>query len=162
MASHRALLPADAPSLRDLVPQLPAAITIDGEEAEHLVVVRRAEVGEPVELIDGHGGIAHGRVTAMQRSKKAPTITIELATISTLSEPACQITIWSAIPKGDRSATMIDMLAQVGAHAWAPLHTARGVVEASDHKASRLHRVATEASKQSGRPWHLQDRKSVV
>jgi 16S rRNA (uracil1498-N3)-methyltransferase len=156
MASHRAILPPDAPPRADLAAGLPASITLDREEAEHLVVVRRAEIGEPVELIDGQGMLAKGIVTALHRSKKSPTITIEITSIASLPPPACQITIWSAIPKGDRSSTMIDMLAQIGAHAWAPLATARGIVEASDHKASRLHRVASEASKQSGRPWHLQ------
>jgi 16S rRNA (uracil1498-N3)-methyltransferase len=156
MASHRATISPHALSLQALASQLPASITLDGEEAEHLVVVRRAELGEPVELLDGQGSLAQGTISSLHRSKKSPTITLDLTSIHSLPVPACQITIWSAIPKGDRSATMIDMLAQLGALAWAPLHTARGVVEASDHKSARLQRVATEASKQSGRPWHLQ------
>jgi 16S rRNA (uracil1498-N3)-methyltransferase len=47
---------------------------------------------------------------------------------------------------------MIDQLAQAGAAVWRPLLTERS---AADAKLDRLTRIATEASKQSGRPWHM-------
>ena len=67
-----------------------------------------------------------------------------------------RVHVHSATPKGGRVDEMIDALSQVGAAAWSPLRTARGVVDPRDTKMERLERIAIEASKQCGRAWKLE------
>jgi 16S rRNA (uracil1498-N3)-methyltransferase len=64
--------------------------------------------------------------------------------------------VWSATPKGPRAAELIEQLSQVGAAAWRPLMTERGVVDPGDVKVERLRRVALESAKQCGRAWVME------
>ena len=129
-------------------------LTIDGDEAWHAVAVKRVQTGDTIELLDGRGTVATATITSTDKRKREARVALQVETVANHPPTSPRLEIWSAVPKADRAAQMIDQLAQAGAAVWRPLITERSVTDA-DHKADRLHRIAVEASKQCGRPWHL-------
>ena len=130
------------------------SLIITGDEAWHAVMVKRLQAGDTVELLDGRGIVATAKVTSTDKHKRDAQITLNVQSVSAHPPTSPRVEVWSAVPKADRASQMIDQLAQAGAAVWRPLIAERSVTDA-DHKAERLHRIATEASKQCGRPWHL-------
>lgn len=131
------------------------SIDVAGDEAAHTLLVKRFDVGDRFEVLDGHGGIADATITAAGKVKRDPYMTLELRNVRTLARVEPVIEVCSAVPKGDRAAQLIDQLAQVGAASWRALETDHGVAEAGNHKLDRFARIAREASKQCGRAWLL-------
>lgn len=150
---HRILLKSDQDPLLDL--HHPLIIT--GEEARHTVRVRRARLGEPVELLDAAGGRGHGRIESIVLHRRGdPELLIALERLTHEPPPRPRIEVCAAAPKGDRLETMIEQLGQVGASAWRPLLADRSVVDPSLRRLDRLRRIALESIKQSGRAWPLE------
>ena len=147
MSVHRVFHPAP-------LPDPGKTVVIEGDEARH-AAVKRAEPGEAVELLDGSGGTASGRVLTCDGGKQASlSIAIDSVTRRDPVHPALHV--WSATPKRDRADQLIDQLSQIGAPSWSPLATRRGVVDPRDTKLERLQRVAVESMKQCGRTHLLQ------
>ena len=119
------------------------------------MAVKRVQAGDRVELLDGRGGVAAALVTATDKRKRDASVHLRIESFSLVDPVSPAVEVWSAVPKADRAAQMIDQLAQAGAALWRPLIAERSVTDA-DHKAERLQRIAAEASKQCGRAWHLQ------
>ncbi len=151
MADHRVLLETLSSAA------LGACIDIAGDEAHHLTRVKRLEAGAPIELLDGRGLRASAiieRTTKTRGGEWLVSARIEGLTREAPISP--RVEVWASSPKGDRLSSMIDGLSQVGAAAWAPLHTTRTIVDPRDHKLERLVRITAEAAKQSGRAWTLE------
>ena len=66
--------------------------------------------------------------------------------------------IASAVPKGDRLSTMLQMLSQLGVRVWQPLVLEHSVVRRVDPEAARLRRILVESAKLARRPWLLEIR----
>lgn len=141
------------------IPPPGRSLAIEGDEAAHALRVKRLHPGDTLALLDGCGVTALARVEqpdAHSPSRRAPTVlrlTITDRTEHPLPSPALEV--FTATPKGARPDDLIDQLSQVGAAAWAPLHTDRGVVDPRPAKLDRLERIARESAKQCGRPWLL-------
>lgn len=133
-------------------------MTIEGDEADHAVAVKRLAPGEPVELLDGIGGVASARVELARprRGKHPAALVVVVSACGRVERQGPPVHLCSATPKGDRLAGMIDQLSQVGAWSWRPLATARGVVEPQDAKLDRQARIAAAAGKQCGRAHFLE------
>ncbi|MEZ6241969.1 MAG: RsmE family RNA methyltransferase [Phycisphaerales bacterium] len=128
------------------------ALRVEGEEAHHALRVRRVRVGEAVELFDAQGGVAPGRLA--DADSRGRWLDLELTgPVERRGAPTPWVELVCPAPKGDRLATMIDQLSQLGVASWRPLTTRRSVVEPRDAKLERLTRVALEAAKQCGRAW---------
>jgi len=136
-------------------PAAGATFTIVGDEAWHAVAVKRVQPGDRVELLDGRGGVAAALVTATDKRKRDASVQVRIERVSHADPVSPRVEVWSAVPKADRAGQMIDQLAQTGAALWRPLVADRSVTEV-DHKVERLQRIATEASKQCGRAWHME------
>lgn len=156
------LQPRSNPVHRIFHPELPAGpgpgLTISGEEAHHAARVKRAEPGDAVQLLDGRGTVADAAITDINKDRRSGEWTLHLTITALRHVPpvAPRLEVWASSPKGARLEAMIDGLSQSGAAAWAPLRTARTVVEPRETKLDRMHRLAAEASKQCGRAWHLE------
>jgi 16S rRNA (uracil1498-N3)-methyltransferase len=137
------------------LPTSPASIQVDGDDAAHTLLVKRMDVGDRLEVLDGLGGIALGTITHATKAKRHAHMALDLTNIRRLPPAQPIIHVCSAVPKGDRAAQLIDQLAQVGAASWRALDTDHGVAEAGNHKLDRFARIAREASKQCGRAWLL-------
>jgi 16S rRNA (uracil1498-N3)-methyltransferase len=119
-------------------------VALDPAEIRHAAGARRLRDGDEVLLFDGHGLTAAARLAEHGRG-------CILLSTARQQPPEPHVTIAAAVPKGDRSAVMVDMATQLGMRAFLPLRCQRSVVEASGALIERLRRVALEACKQSHR-----------
>lgn len=127
------------------LPQEEGVVALTGEEARH-ASARRLREGEAVTLFDGRGGVADGVVCG-----RGPTVTVR--TRREAPPPSPLVEIATALPKGDRFATLLGMATQLGMAAFIPLACSRSVVRASPAAEQRWRRLCLEACKQSRRAW---------
>jgi 16S rRNA (uracil1498-N3)-methyltransferase len=129
-------------------PPVDGRARLDGDEARHLIRVRRVGVGESVEVFDGRGSGYRAEVVAVGRDR------VELAILGP-SPPgrvaACRLTLASAVPKGDRFDWLVEKATELGVARLIPLGTERSVVDPRSAKLDRLRRVVVEAAKQCRR-----------
>ncbi len=123
-------------------------LTLHPDDAHHLFRVLRIRDGESVTVSDGHGSWLETVVTGQAlRPVGEPT----------LEPQGSQLTIASAIPKGDRAEWMVQKLTEVGVAEIVLLHCDRSVVRWEGDRGSRqlerARRVAKEAAMQSRRVW---------
>ena len=128
-----------------------AVVEVIGEEARHAVVVRRTQVGERVELVDGRGRRGVGQVVSASKSAMG----VRLASVVDEPAPAPLLTVVQALPKGDRGELAVEVLTEVGADEVVPWAATRCVaVWKGDRAAKSLAKwrsTAREAAKQSRR-----------
>jgi 16S rRNA (uracil1498-N3)-methyltransferase len=129
------------------------AVTLDGDEGRHAVVVKRIRVGEQVALTDGAGTTA--TVTVTGTGKADLTATVDA--VRTLEPEMPRVVVVQAIPKGDRGELAVEMLTEVGVDVIVPWAAARCVaVWKGDRAAKSLAKwrtTAREAAKQARRSW---------
>jgi 16S rRNA (uracil1498-N3)-methyltransferase len=132
------------------VEALPAdggAVELDDVEAQHLAGARRLRDGDPLIAFDGSGRTANGILRAGNRRDP---LRVELER-PTPHPPPPAIHLASAVPKGDRLATLLDMVTQLGIVSFRPLACRHGVAGFSAGKHDRFRRIVIEACKQSRR-----------
>ena len=123
-------------------------LCLRGEELHHLRV-RRCQVGEVIEVIDGRGGFYSVRVEAIEPDLAAGVI---LARIPERGESGVDLRLACALIKGDRFDTAVEKATEIGVRTIVPLKCKRSVArDASKAKLKRWRRIAQAAAKQSGR-----------
>jgi 16S rRNA (uracil1498-N3)-methyltransferase len=125
-------------------------IPLQGKEAWHALGVRRVAEGDSIKLIDGHGKIGEAIVEQLE-SKHAASIRVVKTEF--IDRPAPDIILATAIAKGDRQSTLLDMATQLGISAWQPLLCERSVSKVGKNSFERWQRICLEACKQSGSAW---------
>ncbi len=125
-------------------------VRVEGDEAHHALRVKRVRVGEGVEVFNGAGAVAAGRIAEAGRSNLTVQLT-EAVRMSPRSRP--WIEVWACPPKGSHLDLLVDGLAQVGAGSLTLLRTPWSQPMPSASRMSRLERIAVESSKQCGRAW---------
>lgn len=133
-------------------PDLPAegeTAQLAEQETRHASAARRMRVGDAVGLIDGYGT----RASAVVQSVARQTLTLLVSERRRVPPPAVPIVVASAVPKGERFRTMIDMLTQIGVIGIVPLLCERSTVQPKGSAVDRWRRVAIEACKQSRNPF---------
>jgi 16S rRNA (uracil1498-N3)-methyltransferase len=129
-------------------PVVDGRLTLTGEEAHHLIRVRRVVPGELVTVFDGRGAAFRAEVREVGRDR---------AELIVVGEPvadrpaACVLTLATAVPKGDRFDWLVEKATELGVARLVPLITERSVVDPRGGKLDRLRRRVIEASKQCGR-----------
>jgi 16S rRNA (uracil1498-N3)-methyltransferase len=101
-----------------------------------------------VELFDGLGFATSAEVAAVGRDR------VELRPVGVpLADrvPPVQITLATALPKGERCDWLVEKATELGIARLVPLRTERSVVDPRAAKLDRLRRLVIEASKQCGR-----------
>jgi len=123
-------------------------LTLQPDDAHHLFRVLRLRDGECVTASDGCGG---WRPTEVAGHSLRPVGE------STLEPAVPQLTIASAIPKGDRAEWMVQKLTEIGVSEIVLLHCDRSAVrwegDRAERQTVRARRVAREAAMQSRRVW---------
>ena len=137
-------------------PLVPGPLEIGGEEAHHAIRVKRVTRGDAIEVLDGRGRVGAGVIKETVKERDAWTLKVEIEAAREEPPARPRVEVLSASPKGPRLSELIDGLSQVGAASWSLLETDRGVSEPGAARLDRLKRIAVEASKQSGRAWHLE------
>ncbi len=129
------------------------SVTLAPDEARHLVA-RRLRVGDPLVVFDGLGHTAPARIESLGK----PSTRVRVDAIVEVARPDSTFVLASAIPKGDRLSTMLQMLSQLGLVCWQPLVLQDSAVRKLDPTSSRLIRILIESCKVSRRAWRLEVR----
>ena len=117
-------------------------------ETRHAGAARRIRVGDAIGLIDGKGMRGTGIVETVARRK----LTVTIKERTRVKPPVLSLYIASAVPKGERFRTMIDVLTQIGVAGIVPLICDRSAVKPKSSSLDRWQRIAIEACKQSRNP----------
>ncbi|HCK76923.1 MAG TPA: hypothetical protein DHW07_07230 [Gammaproteobacteria bacterium] len=124
---------------------------LEGAEAAHAVRARRLRIYDSVYVFDGAGRIAVARINDVTQRPLQVHLVIDQHKHRPSS--AARIHLFSALPKGDRQATMLDMATQLGMTDYTPLRCERSVSQPRPSAYDRWHRLLIESCKQSHRPW---------
>ena len=130
----------------------PTAVELDGPEAHHLLHVLRAKVGDRLGLFNGGGDEALAEIVSI-RKRSAELRIVEAWTVP--RDPR-ELTIATAMPKGDRARWLIEKATELGVTRIIPLRTTRSVVEPGESKMDKLEQAVITACKQCGRSRLMQ------
>ncbi len=124
---------------------------ISGEDAAHITKSLRLKPGEEITLCDGSGLDYEGRIVSV-----GDPVEVEIFRRSpSVSEPKCRITLFQALPKGDKMEFIIQKSVELGAAEIVPVLTSRCVsrpdAKSMAKKLERYRKIAAEAAKQCGR-----------
>lgn len=99
-------------------------LLLGGAEGRHAGVVQRRAVGELIDVVDGEGLRASGRISAVTADG------VELLVESLVTEPVAspRIVLVQALAKGDRDELAIEAATEVGVDAVVPWQAERSVV----------------------------------
>lgn len=143
---------ADAPFFYcpDLA-ELGTTLTLSPEEARH-AAAQRLRVGDAITLFDGTGRGARAHIASFGGRGRDVAVTVD----ERFDAPPAPIPLmlYSALPKGERQATLLDMATQLGMTHFTPLVCERSIVQPGDGWQTRAQRICVEACKQSRR-WHM-------
>ena len=129
-------------------PLVPGPIQLDGAEAHHLAGVRRFRVGDTVVLFNGDGAEYPATVTEVAKR----SVLLDISERRTTSvEVDREVEVAAPLPKGDRTAFLIEKLTELGVTSFVPLRCERSVIDPGVGKLEKLERAVVEASKQCGR-----------
>ena len=126
-------------------------LVVRGDEHHYLSHVRRAKVGDPVELFDGRGRRAAATITKL--ASDATTLAVESPALITSKPPYVRALV--PLIKGDRMDTCLEKLVEVGVDAIVVWSATRSVVrlepERKDARLAKYHAAVQAAARQSGR-----------
>jgi 16S rRNA (uracil1498-N3)-methyltransferase len=142
----------------DALPAAGLAWMLSREEAKHATGSKRLAPGDAVVLFDGRGRIARallGSHAGAERGRDGamPVVVERLETVERSDAAGRRVHLASALPKGDRLATLVDMTTQLAVASFTPLRCERSVVAESEHRAERMRRIQIEACKQARCAW---------
>lgn len=124
---------------------------VRGDEHHYLSHVRRARVGDAIELVDGRGRRAAATITAI--ANDATTITVGAPETIQSKPPVVRALI--PLIKGDRMDTCLEKLVEVGVDHVVVFGAERSVVrleaERRDGRLAKYHAAVQAAARQSGR-----------
>jgi len=126
-------------------------VELSGQNAEHLRVLR-VRPGEEIIVSDGRGLDARCIVERMERGNWI--LRVE-ETYPSKGEASVAVTVYAALPKGDKAETIVQKAVELGAADITFFLSSRCVSRpdprAADGKIARLRKVAEAAAMQSGR-----------
>ena len=128
--------------------QIGAEARLADSEAHHFLHVMRGGVGDRVTLFDGTGREFEAEV--VEKSRRDVTLALH-AGQEVDREPAVELTLGVALPKGDRQKVLVEKLTELGVARLVPLATERSVAAPKASGLEKLRRAVIEASKQCGR-----------
>lgn len=124
---------------------------ITGEDASHITRSLRLRPGEELTLCDGSGFDYRARIL----ETGDPVVLEVLEKLPSVTEPRAAITLFQALPKGDKMEFIIQKSVELGVRRIVPLMTSRCVSrpdpKSMEKKLVRYRKIAAEAAKQSGR-----------
>lgn len=128
-------------------------VLIEGDDAKHLVTVRRALPGDRIVVSDGCGEVAELFLDAVDRTRVAGHIIRKWS----VPRPSPTLTIIQAVTKVAKLELIIQKLVEVGVDRVCVVTSDRSVVrpkgDRRDKAAERLTSIGLEAAKQSHRAW---------
>ena len=125
-------------------------VAIEGDEGRHAATVRRLRLGETVDVCDGAGLRATGRISDVART----SVTVDVDSVIQEEPDAVTLIVVQAIAKGDRAEMAIEMATELGAAVIVPWQAQHSVATWTPGKSlDRWRRSVREAAKQSRRAF---------
>ena len=121
----------EAAALQDCA--LGDSYTLDGDEGFHAATVRRIDVGQMLDVVDGDGLRVRGSV--IERAKKSLTLRVE--EIIHEASPSVRLILVQALSTGGRDEMAIEMATEVGVDAVIPWQANRSEVRWKGEKAAK-------------------------
>ncbi len=128
-------------------------VQITGDDAHHIARSLRMAVGQHITICDMQGSEYACELLRFDDDK---TVTARIISVAPMQvEPPMMVTLFQALPKGDKLDTIIQKGVECGVARIVPFESANCVVrvkpEAEERKQERRVRIAAEAAKQCGR-----------
>ncbi|MBR3655339.1 MAG: 16S rRNA (uracil(1498)-N(3))-methyltransferase [Elusimicrobia bacterium] len=124
------------------------SFVIENEQFHYLSAVRRFSVGDEINIFDGLGNSYKARIDNIGKKSMQGTI----LSSKTLVLPETKISLYTAIPKGERFDWLIEKTSEIGVSKIVPIIYVRSVVkELSENKLERYKKISISASSQSWR-----------
>ena len=134
-----------------VAPLAAGELTVRGEEHHYVMRVRRARIGDSVELVDGEGHRAAATIVKITDSET----TFSVSAPETIPAAPPFIRVLVPLIMGDRMDTCLEKLVEVGADAIVVWPAARSVVKLEpdrrDARIAKYQAAVQAASRQSGR-----------
>ena len=128
-------------------------IRLFGEDAHHIARSLRMAVGDELTVCDMQGREYECTIESFEEDREV--LVRICSSRQSEREPLCRVSIFQALPKGDKLDTVIQKAVECGVDAVTPFESAHCIVrikpEAEDKKTDRRRRIALEAAKQCGR-----------
>lgn len=122
-------------------------VVLDPDEAAHAIKVRRMRIGDPIHVTNGEGILAQGVIGSL--TPKPASVSVEIDTILKQSPARITLTLASAVPKGERQSTLLDMSVQLGVNVYIPLDCEYSEVRFQSKMRERWERIMRSACKQA-------------
>lgn len=124
-----------------------------GEEGRHAAKVRRLQVGEWLDIVDGCGLRLRGEVTAVASS----SLRMRVCERVLEGAPCPKLVLVQALAKGGRDEQAIEAATEIGVDAVVPWQAQRSIVKwvgaKADKARAKWESVVVAAAKQSRRSW---------
>lgn len=133
-----------------LPPAAPASIRLADDESRHAGGSRRLRAGDPITLFNGDGLVGEGTIAA---TSDGTGLDVALTLVRRAAPPEPIVDVASALPKGDRIASLLEALGPLGARRFVPLTCERSIVAWSDSMRARAERVLVASCKQARQPF---------
>ncbi len=126
-------------------------LTIDGEEAKHILSVLRHGCGDMIDVVDGRGTKYRVLIEEVSRDFLEGKI---LSRKQMENEPVCRVTLAQSICRKERMDFVVEKATEIGVGAIIPLTTERSLIKVSGasrekKKIERWKRIAIAGMKQS-------------
>lgn len=134
----------------------PDVVALSSDDSRH-VAARRLRPGDAIVLFDGTGQIASAVIESIGRR----AVEVRVGGVENVPPPSDPWVLATAIPKGERLATMLPMLVQLGVPTWQPLVLEDSAVRDLDIHSPRIRRILVESAKLARHPWLLELREPL-
>jgi len=128
-----------------------SGVVLESDTAFHLINVLRVKPGDELTLCDGNNTDFIAAVAPFSKKTKLTLLVKDITPCTT--EPTTKITLYQALPKGDKLDLIIQKTVELGVTEIIPVVTSRSVVKIKDSakKTERYQRIAESAAGQSMR-----------
>lgn len=127
-------------------------IIIKGEDAHHITKVLRMKIGEPLTICDSVG---NDYLCELENLGKDMAMCKILQIVPSIGEAKADVTLYMALPKGDKMDFIVQKAVELGAKKIVPYIAKRSVSRPDEKsmrkKCERWQKIAREAAMQSGR-----------
>ena len=126
-------------------------VTLEGGDAHHAATVLRLQPGAAVTVLDGRGRVLATLVEAVEKKR----LTLRVTGEAQATAPPVPVTLYQALPKGDKLELVIQKATELGVARIVPVAAARSIMKVepakADAKRARWTAIAREAAEQSER-----------
>ena len=121
---------------------------VDNEQFHYLANVRRFNIGDTINIFDGLGNSFVAKIEKIEKKQ----ISGKILSSKTFQLPGKKVSLYTAIPKGERFDWLIEKSSEIGVFKIVPVIYERSVVKYfSENKMERYRKIAMAASSQSWR-----------